>query len=82
MFLLPHMTGQTQSEALFQDSISLVIVVLKGSKSDLRFCKSGETEPCGMQCPRLYVTFHKAEYSQVATAAYSAAAGDRGGKCL
>lgn len=46
----------------------------------LCFSKLGRTETYGLQSPRLYLTFNKAERSHVATADYSDAAGDRGGR--
>lgn len=56
-----------------------VIAILRGSRSVLCLCKLGSTETCCLQSLRLYLTFNKPEYSHVATADYSDAAGDRGG---
>lgn len=50
----------------------------------LWFHKLGSTEACGLQSLRLHLTFNKPGYSHVATADYSEAAGDKGGRevCL
>lgn len=59
-----------------------VSAALRGSRSELYFCKSGGTEACGPQNWRLHLTFNTTEWDHVATADYSDAAGDRGGREL
>lgn len=67
---------------MFQDSVPLCSAIFRCSRSEPCFCNSGGTEACALQCLRLHVTFHKPEYTHVATADYSDAAGDRGGREL
>jgi len=46
----------------------------------LWFCKLGSSETCGLLSLRLHLTFTKPEYSHVASADYSDAAGDKGAR--